>query len=63
MITGKGQPEQVAGVAPAIEDDSLSKRLAFGRDNDTIMFSPASGTGFRPMQLESPEFQRIELDE
>jgi len=53
----------MAGVSPAIENDSFSKRLAFGRDNNAIMFSPASGPGFRPMQLESPEFERVELDE
>jgi len=63
MVGGKGRPEQMAGVAPAIENDSFSKRLAFGRDNDAIMFSPVSGPGFRPVQIESPEFQRIKLDE
>ena len=63
MVGRKRRPEQMAGVLPAIEDDSLSKRLTFGCDNDTIMFSPVSGPGFRPMQLESPEFERVELDE
>jgi hypothetical protein len=53
----------MAGVAPAIENDSFSKRLAFGRDNDAIRFPQASRSSFRPMHLESPEFYRIELDE
>jgi hypothetical protein len=63
MVSDKRRPEQMAGVSPAIENDSFSKRLAFGRDNNAIMFSRASGPGFRPMQLESPEFERVELDE
>jgi hypothetical protein len=56
----KRRPEQMTEVAPAIENDSFSKRRAFGRDNDAIMFPQAFRSSFRPMHLESPEFQRIE---
>jgi hypothetical protein len=53
----------MARVPPAIEKNSIAKRLAFRGHNDAIVFPPTSGVRFRPMQLERRKLKRIEMSE
>jgi hypothetical protein len=63
MIGRDRRPEQVAGVTPAVEDDSFSKWLTFRRNNDAIVFAQISRSSFRPMQLECRCFHPVEVRE
>ena len=61
-VCHNGHPDEAA-VAPAIEQKTLLKRLALGRNHDVIMLARRSGKGFSPVEFQRLEFQGVQRDE
>jgi hypothetical protein len=52
--------DEVSPITPVIKENALLKGLAFGGDNDNIVFAHGIREGFCPMGLECLKLQRIQ---
>ena len=56
-------PEQAARTPPVIQHQSLLKRLAFGRNDDDVMFGVGPRIRFGPVEIERLQFLRVQPEQ